>query len=381
MQHSQVKSKKIGIDARFFGAKDKGFGRYTEQLIKNLEKADYKNQYYIFLRKDSWQEYQPKNKNFKKVLADYKWYGWKEQIFLPLKLKKYNLDLIHFTHFNTPIFYPGKFMVTIHDLTLRHFPTRQKNFKNLLFYPLKQLIYKIVFRRVIRRAEKIITISNYTKKDILRYCKVNPSKIKVIYEGASENLKSQISNLKSQIKKPYLLYVGNAYPHKNLKRLILTFNKLNQEPKIRNQEYRLVLAGQEDYFYKKLKLEIRNLKLEIGDKIIFPGFISDEDLDATYRAADLYVFPSLSEGFGLPSLEAMACGVPVASSNATCLPEILGDAALYFNPLDIDDMAEKIKNILLDDRVKKDLIKKGFEQIKKYSWQKMAEETLGLYKN
>lgn len=173
----------IGIDARFFGAKDKGFGRYTEQLIRSLEKLDHKNQYFIFLRKDSWKEYQPKNPNFKKILANYKWYGWKEQMFLPLKLKKYKLDLVHFTHFNVPIFYKGRFIVTIHDLTLRHFPTFKKNFKNLIFYPFKNLAYRIVFRQAIKNSEKIIAVSEYTKKDILRYYKINPEKINVIYEG------------------------------------------------------------------------------------------------------------------------------------------------------------------------------------------------------
>lgn len=165
--------KKIGVDARFFGPKDKGFGRYTEQLVRNLEKLDKENQYYIFLRR---KEYQPKNKNFKKVLANYKWYGWREQILLPLKLKKYKLDLVHFAHFNVPIFYRGKFIVTIHDLTLRYFPTH-KGFKFLA--------YKLVFRHAIKNSQKIIAISEYTKKEILKYYKINPDKIKVIYEGIS----------------------------------------------------------------------------------------------------------------------------------------------------------------------------------------------------
>ena len=178
-----------------------------------------------------------------------------------------------------------------------------------------------------------------------------------------------------ELVKPYLLYVGNAYPHKNLERLILAFKKLVDD----GLDYQLVLVGGEDYFYRKLKLKIENWKLKIKDGIIFAGFMSDDDLDALYRNASLYVFPSLYEGFGLPPLEAMARGVPVVSSNATCLPEILGDAAFYFNPLDIDDMARVIKETLSSDRARKALIQKGFEQIKKYSWRKMAEETLKLY--
>ncbi len=148
--------------------------------------------------------------------------------------------------------------------------------------------------------------------------------------------------------KPYILYVGNAYPHKNLKRLNLAFEKVKQD----GLNYELVLIT---------------------------DFVDDKELDNLYRNASLFVFPSLSEGFGLPPLEAMARGVAVVSSNATSLPEILGDGALYFNPLDIDDMAEKIKKALTDENLRKKLIEKGFEQVKKYSWRKMAEETLELY--
>ncbi len=183
MQQSQAKSKKIGIDARFFGPKDKGFGRYTQKLIEHLEKIDSRNQYFVFLRKQRWNEYQPRNENFKKVLGDYTWYGCKEQILLPLKLKKYDLDLMHFTHFNVPILYKGKFIVTIHDLTLRKYPTFKKGLKNFLTYPVKNLAYRTVFKHAIKHSEKIIAISEYTKKEILNHYQVSPQKIKVIYEG------------------------------------------------------------------------------------------------------------------------------------------------------------------------------------------------------
>lgn len=151
--------------------------------------------------------------------------------------------------------------------------------------------------------------------------------------------------MKESAKKPYVLYVGNDYPHKNLKRLILAFKKLNLD-------YKLVLIT---------------------------NFVSDEELDNLYKNAALYVCPSLYEGFGLSSLEAMKRGVPVASSDATCLPEVLGNAAIYFNPLDIDDMVEKIKRVLLDKDLRKRLTQKGLEQVKKYSWAKMAKETLAVY--
>ena len=168
---------RIGIDARFFGPKDKGFGRYTENLIKELEKnSDNGMEFFIFLRKDSFGEYKPQNKSFHKILADYRWYGLKEQILFPLQLKKYKLDLMHFTHFNVPILYRGKFVVTIHDLTLRYFPTRRG---------IKFWAYKLVFGYAIQNSEKIIAISEYTKQDILKHYSIDENKINVIYEGVS----------------------------------------------------------------------------------------------------------------------------------------------------------------------------------------------------
>lgn len=174
---------RIGIDARFFGARDKGFGRYTENLIKNLETIDLKNQYFIFLKKQGYENYNPQNPNFQKILMDYKWYGFKEQIIFPFKIKKYNLDLMHFTSFNVPIFYKKKFIVTIHDLTLRYFPTFKKNLFNFLTYTLKKAVYLLVFNSAVKKSHKIIAISNFTKNDILKNYKINPGKIAVIYEG------------------------------------------------------------------------------------------------------------------------------------------------------------------------------------------------------
>lgn len=168
---------RIGIDARFFGPKDKGFGRYTENLIKELEKiSDNEMEFFIFLRKDSFDEYNPLNKNFHKILADYKWYGAKEQILFPLQLKKYKLDLMHFTHFNVPVLYRRKFVVSIHDLTLRYFPTRRG---------IKFWAYKLVFGYAIQNSEKMIAISEYTKQDILKHYSIDENKINVIYEGVS----------------------------------------------------------------------------------------------------------------------------------------------------------------------------------------------------
>ncbi len=408
----------IGIDARFFGPKSKGLGRYTQKLVENLEKIDFKNQYVIFLRKENFKEYQPQNQNFKKILTDYRWYSLAEQIFMPIEIYRQEIDLMHFPHFNAPIFYFGKFVVTIHDLILRHFPTRRASTLGFLKYWLKNLAYKIVIWLAIYRAKKIIVPSEYVKKDIVSSFGVNERKIFVTYEGVPDILNSPQPSLESregapplilrggwgELNKFYLLYVGNAYPHKNLENLIRAFEILVKDFK---KDIQLVLVGEKDYFYKRLENETFNnchsgpvsqygvnssrnpepgFRVEhgmtnIGNRVIFAGFVPDDELDELYKNASLYVFPSLCEGFGLPPLEAMSHGVPVLSSSATCLPEILGNAAIYFDAKNPQDMVKKINKVLEDDNLRQELISHGYEQVKKYSWGRMAEQTLQVYQD
>jgi len=372
---------RIGIDARFYGPKQKGLGRYVQKLVENLEKVDLNNQYVIFLRRENWSDYQPSNSNFKKVLADYQWYGLPEQILMPIKIWQARVDLMHFPHFNAPIFHLKPFVVTIHDFVLRKFPTRRASMLNPFLYWLKNLAYRIVVYSAIKRAKKIIAVSNYTKKDILKYFKVKPGDIEVVYEGAPVRRDSPLDTVldsrtvsKGQsLPKPYILYVGNAYPHKNLERLILAFKKLIKDKQI---DCQLVLVGEIDYFYQRLKKMSSGAPL---GRIIFTDFVSDSDLNVLYKNASLYVFPSLGEGFGLPPLEAMAFGLPVVCSKATCLPEVLGQAALYFDPENTKEMAEKIKLVFKDTKLQEKLIDQGFKRIQKYQWSKMAQETLGIY--
>lgn len=375
---------RIGIDARFYGPKQKGLGRYVQKLIENLEKNDLNNEYVIFLRKENWDKYQSINPNFKKILADYQWYTFTEQIFMPFKIMREKVDLMHFPHFNVPIFCPVPFVITIHDLILKRFQTRRASTLGFIKYWIKNMVYQLVILFAVKRASKIIAVSNFTKKDILKYFRVKSKKIKVIYEGVSENLDKQrpcLENLRP-LQRPYfqgtasnacprikyLLYVGNAYPHKNLERLILAFNKILKEEK----DLKLILVGELDYFYKRLQ------KIS-SSNVIFTDFVSDEELSNLYQNARLYIFPSLCEGFGLPPLEAMAYNLPVVSSNSSCLPEILGDAAVYFNAENIDDMVDKIKLVLNNEELQKELISKGREQIGKYSWEKMSKEILDVY--
>jgi len=319
---------RIGIDARFFGVRRKGLGRYTQKLVENLELVDEKNEYFIFLRAENFDEYAPRNANFKKVLADYRWYTFKEQLKLPRLLKSYKLDLVHFPHFNVPLFYLGKFVVTVHDLILLRFPTARNTTLHSVFYWFKFLVYRLVINSALRRSSRLITVSKFTKKDILEQYKTLPNeKIIVTYEAAekfcmlSPNKDEEILS-RYGIIKPYIMYVGNAYPHKNLENLVYAFRILQKS----KPDLQLVFVGKEDYFYNRLKNLVAEQKIS---RIVFAGYVPDHDLDILFHNTEAYVFPSLYEGFGLPPLEAMAKGAPVVSSDHPCMREILENSAYF----------------------------------------------------
>ncbi|MCX6800330.1 MAG: glycosyltransferase family 1 protein, partial [Candidatus Falkowbacteria bacterium] len=216
--------------------------------------------------------------------------------------------------------------------------------------------------------------------------KISADKIVLSYEGVT-SLKAGEKSIKDfsdekilmcyNIKHPYLLYVGNAYPHKNLETLLNVFKQLVDN---RYQKISLVLIGKEDYFYKKIKEHAQKIRLT-NDQVVFPGYVSDNELASFYKNALSYVFPSLYEGFGLPPLEAMSMGCPVLSSSLTSMPEVLEDAALFFDPQDEKDFLKKMNIIIIDDQLRKSLVIKGLALIKKYSWDKCAMITYDSYIN
>lgn len=372
--------KKIGIDARFFGTIGKGLGRYTQKLIEELEKTDKENLYFIFVKKENFDEYIPKNPNFTKVLADISWYSLEEQIKIPILLNKYNLDLVHFPHFNVPILYRKNYIVTIHDLILIEYPTRKSSKLNSFMYYFKNLIYKMVIKNAIHTSKKVITISKYTEKSILKNFNIKKSKINMIYEGVDLekfNLQNEeeFDYKKFNIEKNnFLLYVGNAYPHKNIDGLILAFEKLIQSKEI-NPNLKLLLIGKHDYFYK----QIINLveKYNLQERVILPGFVNDNELISLFHNCKLYIFPSFYEGFGLPPLEALALDAKLVLSNATCLPEIFEDSATYFDPNNQAGIIKAIKESLTTNKKLDPIIKNKI--LKKYSWEDMAEITKTVY--
>lgn len=371
---------KIGIDARFLGPESKGLGRYTQKLVEHLEKIDQENQYVIFLRKDNYDLFQPTNPNFKKVLADYRWYTFSEQIFMPLLLHKYKFDFVHFPHFNIPIFYLGKFIVTIHDLILVRFPTKKATTLNKVWYKIKFLAYKLAIFIAVKRALKVIVVSKFTKKDVCEYYNLASKKVLVTHEAVDneKNIKTDevcagdVEAKKTDLDK-FFIYVGNAYPHKNLKKMVESFDKWKKKF---NRSHKLVLVGKDDYFYQKLReyIEEKNIK----DVIIFDT-LSDRVLYDLYSRADVFIFLSLYEGFGLPPLEAMREGIPVLSSDHPVMLEVLGNSALYCDGEDVDDIVQGMEKIVSDESLREELLIKGKNQASKYSWEKMAKETFEVY--
>ena len=386
---------RIGIDARFYGPIGKGLGRYTQEVVDNIIKINSAAgqpafDYVVFLGPDNFDEFGVDDPHVEKVLIDCPWYGWKEQIFFPYHIWRAKLDLIHFPHFNVPILTPVRFIVTIHDLILTHFPTVRATTKSHVLYYFKNFAYRFVILSALKRSRRIITVSEFTKSDIIKKFRIAPDKITVTYEGVANLAKGRdslfVAKLDNQeilaqyhIPHDFLLYVGNAYPHKNLETLLKVFSKLHAE----KPERRLVLVGKADYFYERVQAVARALNLwqkgNANSAVIFPGYVPDAQLEILYSEARAYVFPSLYEGFGLPPLEAMAKGCPVVSSDRASLPEILSDAAVYFNPEDEADMIAKIRSVLVDDNKRAELISRGLVQARKYNWWECANKTMVAY--
>lgn len=363
---------KIGIDCRLWN--ETGVGRYIRNLVLNLQQLDKKNEYTLFILSKNKNEIlrQIQNDKFKIIDTDIKWHTIDEQFEFPKILNKVNLDLVHFPYFSVPVFYRRPFVVTIHDLIVNHFSTGKASTLPGAVYKLKLLAYKFVLNQAAKKADKIIAVSKATKNEIVSQLKINPQKVAVTYEGVDGKIINSCTSLKlrgaNKIQN-YFLYVGNAYPHKNLERLLEAFKLLSSDAN-------LVMVGKKDYFYEKLKEKVTRMGLL--NKVIFLQNVTDEELSDLYKNAIALVMPSLMEGFGLPVLEAMANNCLVLASDIVSLKEICVDAAIYFDPHDVKDMAKKMKEAQPGNIDKR---RKGLDRVKFFSWEKMARETLEIYES
>jgi len=368
---------KIGIDCRMYSSAFTGIGRYVFELADHLFKADSENEYVLFFNDPEFGKFTPPNPKVKKVLVNAGHYSLQEQLKFLRLLNKEKLDVMHFTHFNAPVFYRRPSVVTIHDLTLHFYPG--KKMTSLLH----RLAYHLVLKSAVKKAKKVIAVSENTKKDLQILLKTPSEKIDVIYEGVHEKFKPlhndpTVESVKNKFKldKLYLLYTGVWRSHKNLPNLINAFKILKDDFDF--QGY-LVITGRKDPIYAP-EVVSHAESLKLSQDIIFTGLVEENDLVPLYNGALAYVFPSLYEGFGLSPLEAMQCGVPVVASKTSCIPEVCGtENAVYFDPNNPQEMAEKLNEVIISPALREQLIQKGLNHVKKFSWQKMAQQTLQVY--
>lgn len=362
---------RIGIDARLIG--ETGVGRYIRNLIAQLSAVDSKNDYVVFLTDASFHAFVLPNPRWKKVHANIHWHTMAEQIGMPRLLQKEKLDLVHIPYHNPPVLYGGRMVVTIHDLTILHFSTGKATTLPLPLYQLKRLGYWLELYMGLRKAAHIIAVSETTKREIIDHFHVPAKKITVTYEGVDAEMKKIPIGTKPLIRGPYFLYVGNAYPHKNVETLVRAFAKYRSDF-TGDKSPKLVLVGGDDFFYRRLKDAVR--VMGCTDDVIFYGAAKDSDLVNLYTYSRALVSPSFMEGFGLPALEALSLGCPVLASDIPIFHEILGESAAYFSPSDVTGLAELLVKVQSPsgDKTLADIARVGL-----YSWRRMAKETQAIY--
>lgn len=353
----------IVIDARMVGQEMHGIARYTYNLIKGVLNIDQKNKYIVLIGKDFPNI---KTGNFERRILRSRWISISEQWELVNVLKELKPDLYHAPSFVAPVLNPFPMVMTIHDVN--HIALAD-NYS--LFHT---LYYRFIVGPSAKKSSKILTDSEFSKKEISKYLLLPDEKIRVIYSGCGEEFRpikdqKELERLRKRYSLPetLILYVGSYKPHKNVSNLLNAYARLSLE-------IPLVLSGKGN---KDLLALSKALKVD--KKIIFIGDIKESDLPAIYNCATLFVFPSFYEGFGLPPLEAMSCGCPVICSNTSSLPEVVGDAAIMVNPHDTKELAAAIHKILSDEGFRQEMIRRGLKRAAMYSWEETARRTLQVY--
>jgi glycosyltransferase involved in cell wall biosynthesis len=359
---------------------DFGIGTYIRNLVHHLARIDFDDTFFLLQGKTSNASALPTSENFKRITLRERKRGELDRGEVVRFLKRNAVDVCHFPHDEVPRRIPCRYMVTVHDCV------------NIIFPPETQPHWMATWRYQVKRrrllgAQHVIAVSETTKRDVERLYGIPEHHITVIHNALDERLSRLQPTLDSrgvleryQIQDPFLLYAGNVRPHKNITRLIEAFAVLRSELKDHPQYSRLKLLIIGDELAKHQALRRAVVISRVQSEVRFLGFVPYEFLKLFYQNAAAFVFPSLYEGFGLPPLEAMACGTPVLTSNTSSLPEVVGDAAVLVNPENVFEIARGIKQILCDENLRRQLIDRGFNQIKKFSWLMAAQKTLDLYR-
>ena len=350
---------KIAIDTQTILGQRSGFGFYVKNLVEGLKAVDYEDEFVLISPETELDLSTPQR------------FIWDQYIF-PGQAKKNKVDILHQPCFSVPIFYHGKKVVTAHDIIPYIFPKFLPLASRLYFSKWMTFSYKY--------ADHIITDSESTKKDLIKYLKLPENKISVIYLAASKEFyprrSEEITRIKSkyQITKKYFINVGTIEPRKNLLFLVEVFSLA---VKLGIQE-NMIIVGKKGWYYDELFTLVKKLNLQ--ERVIFTGYVPDEDIPILYSGATALTFTSIYEGFGLPVLEAMACGTPIISSDSSSLPEVVGDAGVLLSVKDKKTWVENMVKISQNVELTQQLSRKSIEQAKKFSWEKCAQETSQVYK-
>jgi glycosyltransferase involved in cell wall biosynthesis len=351
-----------------------GVGRYTKALLDNLARLDHDNEYVVLTRPADRGLWEPKAANFRRLEVDINPYTVAEQLRLPWVIAGCKPDLVHFTAANAPVLYRGKRVMMVHDLTLLEYDTSRGTGFRRWVRQRKRAVFRFILGRNVHAAQLVLTPTRYVKNEVMRCFGVAPGKVTVTLLAADKNLAEPESIERLGVGPEFLFNVGNVYPYKNLALAIEALAIL--APKYPN--LKLVSTAKPDYFRDELVAHAK--ALGVADRVVFTGYVSDGELVSLYRKAKLYVYPSVSEGFGLQILEAMTQRCPVIASRTSSLPEVGGEGAGYFDPRNPQKLAELIDRLLRDDRLRDLMREAGYVRAKHFGWDMMAEETLAVYR-
>lgn len=361
---------RIVVDAHMAGKGETGNETYVVNLVSNL--AQLPNMRCAAAVMPEAKLPAPLQKGDVEILSLSSSRNWMRLIHaLPTLCKNWRADLLHVTY-TGPFFTSCPLVVSVHDISFKHYPE--------FFSPRDRLLFATLLPLTLRRASAVITISEYSKQKILDSFPFLNGKMYVtllapntLFQPVREGELLQAIRTRYGIHSRFILAVGNLQPRKNLLRLISAFATIRRQIDL----VQLVIVGKDQWQSSKIYARVKQLNVE--DDVIFTGYVSDEDLMLLYNAADVYVYPSIYEGFGLPILEAMACGTPVVTSNTTSMPEVAGDAALLVDPFQEDQIVYAIQRILTESDLALSLSNKGLERVRQFSWQKTAQQTVAIY--
>lgn len=374
MIHAKMR---IGLDGRYVRDDFPGIGRYVYNLARALPAIASDIEFVLFhdpkVSNTRYDIEALRRSNLTFIPTDAPIRSLAEQIRLLGLARRLSLDVFHAPYYITAYYMPCRQVVTIYDVISARYP-------EYLPSPAMRLVFELTTRLALRVADQVLTLSDASRQDLVTLYGIDPDRITVTPLAAGPKFRPAdgrtVDELRGRLRLPdrYVLYVGINKPHKNLVRLIEAWAQVTES---NDRGYHLVVAGREDPRFPEARERAAALGL---DSVVFLGAVAEQDLPALYSGAELFVYPSLYEGFGLPVIEAMACGIPVACSDVSSLPEVAGDAAILFHPLDVDAMAASIRRVLQDGGLQATLGMDGLEQAGRFSWERTAQLTLKAYR-